>query len=125
LIKASSRPRYPLEELDVQLQAVTGLRLLIALPPLAVRLVLLICGEARHAVPRQDAMHRRHRDLDAMEPMQVRRDPAGAEVIVLAQIEDFADDVTRCGPRRTPRCPRPIAPPAVPVLGAPPFPFVE
>ena len=70
-------------------------------------------------------MHGGDRDCDRMEPIQVRRDPAGAEVIVLAQIEDFADDVARGGPRRTPRYPCPIAQACVAVLGAPPFPLVE
>ena len=60
-----------------------GLRLLVALPALAVRLVLLIRREPRHAMPRQDAMHRGHRDRDLVEATQVRRDAACAEVIVL------------------------------------------
>jgi hypothetical protein len=65
-----------------------GLRLLVALPALAIRPVLLIRRKPRHAVPRQDAMHRRHRDSDLVEPLQVGRDPARHEVVVLAQVED-------------------------------------
>jgi hypothetical protein len=87
--------------------------------------MLLICGEPRHAVARQDAMHRRGRDLDPMEPVPVRRDPASAEVIVLAQIENFADDVARCGSRRMLRRPRAIAQAGIPVLDVTPLPLVE
>jgi hypothetical protein len=65
---------------------VAGLRLLTPLPALAVRLVLLIRRQPSHAVPRQDAMHRGDRDGDLVEPMQVGRDPASPEVIVLAQV---------------------------------------
>jgi hypothetical protein len=49
--------RSPLWELHVELEPVTGLGLLVALPALAVRLALLIRWEPRHAVPRQHAVH--------------------------------------------------------------------
>jgi hypothetical protein len=62
-----------------------------------VRLVLLIRWEPRYAVPRQDAVHRGDRDRDLMEARQVCRDAAGPEVIVLPQVEDLADDLTRHG----------------------------
>jgi hypothetical protein len=55
--------------------------------------VLLIRRQARHPVPRQDAMHRRDGDRDLMKALQICRDPAGAEVIVLAAVEDLADHV--------------------------------
>jgi hypothetical protein len=79
----AGRATSTVQELHVQLQSVTGLRLLVALPALAVRLVLLIRREPTHAVPRQDAVHRGSRDGDPVEAMQVRRDPAGPQVIVL------------------------------------------
>jgi hypothetical protein len=47
----------PLDEFHVQLQPVTGLRLLIALPPLLVQLVLLSAGEPAHAVRAENAVH--------------------------------------------------------------------
>jgi hypothetical protein len=91
LIQASPRPRDALQELHVYLQSVTGLGLLVALPAFAVRLVLLICRQPRHAVARQDAVDRRASDRDSVKALQVRRDPASAEMIVLAQIDDLAD----------------------------------
>jgi len=86
LIEPTSRPRDSLQELYVDLQAVTGLGLLIPLPAFAVRLMLLICGQSIHPMPREDAMHRGPGDLDVMEPAQVRRNPGRSEVIVLAQV---------------------------------------
>ena len=60
------------------------LGLLIALPPFAVRLMFLIRRQAIHPMPLENAMDRGARDLDAMKTEQIRRDSAGAEVIVLA-----------------------------------------
>jgi hypothetical protein len=74
---------------------------------------------------RQDPMHRRNGDRDPMKPVQVRRNPASAEVIVLTQIENFADDLLRGGPRRSPRRPRSVAQAGIPVLGVASLPFVE
>jgi hypothetical protein len=78
----------------------------VALPGLTVRPVLLICRQPRHAVPRQDAVHRERRDRDLVEAAQVRRDPARAEVIVLTQAQDLADDVATRRARRVVRRPR-------------------
>ena len=125
LIEPASRARDSLEELHVELQPVAGLRLLVALPALAVRLMLLIRRQPIHPVPLQDAMHRGARDLDAMEPVQIRRDPARSEVIVLAQVEDLADHLARRRSRRSLRRPRPIAQAGVAVLGVSPLPLVE
>jgi hypothetical protein len=88
---------------------VARLGLLVPLPAFAVRVVLLIRREPRHTVPRQDAVHGGGRDDYPMEATQIRRDPAGAEVIVLTQVEDLADDLARGGSRRPLRRPRPIA----------------
>jgi hypothetical protein len=125
LIQAPARARNPLEELHVQLQPVPRLRLLVTLPACAVRPVLLIGREPRHAVPRQDAVHRGHRDRDLVEARQVRRDATCAEVVVLPQVEDLVDHLSRRRARRAMRRPRTIAQADVPVLDAPPFPFVE
>jgi hypothetical protein len=103
----------------------TGLRLLIPLPAFPVRLVLLIRWQPRHPVPRQDAMPRRDGDLDLMKAQHVRRDPAGAEVIVLAEIHDLADHIARRRAGRAPRRSRAIAQAGVAVLGLTPLPFVE
>jgi hypothetical protein len=102
-----------------------GLRLLIALPAFTVRLVLLIRGQPRHPMPRQDAMHRRDGDRDLMKALQVRRDPAGAEMIVLAEVEDLADHVAGRRAGRAPWRSGAIAQAAIAVLGVPPLPFVE
>jgi hypothetical protein len=57
--------------------------------------------------------------------MQVCRDAAGSEMIVLAQVENLADDLARRGAGRMPRRSRPVAEAGVPVLGVPFPPFVE
>src|SRR5262245_16612284 len=125
LIQAAPGPRDPLKELHVQLQAVTGLRFLIALPALTVPLVLLIRREPRHAMPRQDAVYRGTCDGNLMEAMQVRGDPARSEMIVLAQVENFADDLTSRGAGRMLRRARTVAEAGVTVLGVPFPPFIE
>ena len=89
-----------LEELHVQLQAVTGLGFFVALPPFRLRPILLIGGQPVHAMPHQDAVHRGHGEGLLMKAPEVVGDPAGAEVIVLPQIQDLADDVARGGSRR-------------------------
>ena len=73
----------------------------------------------------EDAVHRGDRDGDPMKPLQIRGDPAGSEVIVLAQVEDLADDLARRGSRRTLRRPGPIAQAGVTMLGMSPLPLVE
>jgi hypothetical protein len=60
-----------------------------------------------------------------MKPRQVRGDPAGSEVIVLAQVEDLADDFTGGGAWRPLRYPLSIAEAGVPVLGVTSLPLVE
>ena len=60
-----------------------------------------------------------------MEPVQIRGDPAGSEVIVLAQVEDLADHLASRRSRRSLRRPRPIAQAGVTVLGVSPLPLVE
>jgi hypothetical protein len=60
-----------------------------------------------------------------VEAMQVHRDPAGSEVIVLAQVEDLADHLTSGRSWRSLRRPRPIAQAGVSVLGMATLPLVE
>jgi hypothetical protein len=81
--------------------------------------VLLIGRQPAHAVPRRDG------DGNPVEPMQVRRDPAGAEVIVLPQVQDRAHHVGGGGSGRMMRRPRPITHAGVAVLRVPPLPLVE
>jgi hypothetical protein len=60
-----------------------------------------------------------------MEPVQIGRDAARTEVILLAQKEDLADYFARRRPWHSPRRPWPVAEAGVTVLCVPPFPFVE
>jgi hypothetical protein len=55
--------------------------------------MFLVCGQAIHPVPLQNAMHRGTGDQDLMKPMQVRGDSSGTEVILLPQIENLANHV--------------------------------
>src|SRR5688572_17171495 len=71
----------------------TRLRLLIPLPALLVWAVLLVCRESRHAVLTQDAMDRGARDRHLVKALQIGGDPAGAEVVLLAQVQNLADDL--------------------------------
>jgi hypothetical protein len=57
LIEAAARPGNSFQELHIQLQSVTRLWLLIALPPFPVRSVFLIRRQAVQAMPLEDAMH--------------------------------------------------------------------
>jgi hypothetical protein len=54
------------------LTRLTGLRLLIPLPPLRVRSMLLTAREPVHPVPHQDAMHGRHSQRPLMKPFGSR-----------------------------------------------------
>jgi len=78
-----------------------------------------------HPMSLENAMYGGHSDLDAMEPMQIRRDPAWSEVIVLAQVENLADHLACRRSRRSLRGPRPIAQARVTVLRVPLLPLVE
>src|SRR4029079_88562 len=81
--------------------------------------------EPRQGVARQDAGHRGHRDRDLVEAKQVRGDAACAEVVVLPQVADLADHLTRRRARRAMRRPRTIAQADIPVLSAATFLFIE
>src|SRR5262245_57529616 len=62
LVEPPACARYPLEKLDVHLQAMARLRLLIARPAVGVASVFLIGRLPVHAVLAQNAMHRRGGD---------------------------------------------------------------
>src|SRR5687768_12839133 len=100
------------------------LRLLVAVPGLPPRSMFLVRRQSAQPVLAEQPMHCRAGDGDLMESPQVIRDPAGAEVILLAQIQDLAD---HCGWRRhrtAVRHSRPIAQPRVPEAPKAPLPLV-
>jgi hypothetical protein len=125
LVQPAARAWDALEELDVDLQPMAGLRFFVPLPAFAVGAMLLIRRQPRHPASRQDAVDRRAGDRHLMKSLQVGRDPAGSEVIVLPEIDDLADDVVGRRSRHATRRPRAVAQPGVPVLAEPPSPFVE
>jgi hypothetical protein len=93
LVEAPPTPGNALEKLHIHLQAMAGLRFLIALPPLPSGSILLIGWQPTQPVLPEQAMDGRAGDGYLMKPAKVIGDPAGAEVILLAQIEDFAHDL--------------------------------
>jgi len=60
-------------------------------------LMLLIHGQARHAVPGEDAVDGRRRNGHLMKPPEIIPNPAGAEVVRLPEIQHLADDLGRDG----------------------------
>jgi hypothetical protein len=88
-------------------------------------LMLLIGRESIQTMPLQDAMYRGTSDLDAMEPVQIRGNAGRPEVVVLAQIQDLADDLPRRRAGRALRRTGSIPEASVAVLGVSPFPLVE
>jgi hypothetical protein len=68
-------------------------RLLIALPAPVVALVPLGGGQPVQLQPLQDPPHAGGADLHLVVALEVHRDPGRAEVVVLAQIDDLADDL--------------------------------
>jgi len=125
LIQPFARARDPFKELHVELQPVSGLRLLVPLPALLVGLMFLVRREPWHPVALQDAMDRRTRDRDGVKPLQIVRDLAGSKVIVLPQVQNLADDVPACGAWRSVRRARPIVQARRAKFVKTPFPFVK
>jgi hypothetical protein len=72
---------------------VTGLLFLVALPTFLVRLVPLGAGQPVHLEPLQDSPHPGLGDLDLVVALEIHRDLQWAEVVVLAQVHDLADDL--------------------------------
>jgi hypothetical protein len=58
-----------------------------------VALVALGGGQPVQLQPLQDAPHARGAELDIVVALEVHRDLGGAEVVVLAQVDDLADDL--------------------------------
>ena len=94
------------------------MRLLVARPAVRVAPVLLIRRQPVHAVLAQNAMHGRAGDRQAVKPLQVVGNLARAEVIVLAEVEDLADDVGRRRPRRSMRRCVPVGQSGITIRGA-------
>ena len=109
LIEPFLRPRDALQELDVHLEAVAGLGLFVTFPAEPVGPILLIGRQPAHPMLDEEAMHRRRGERHAMKPFQVVGDLPGAEVIVLAEVQNLAHDVPRRGPRRPMRRARAVA----------------
>src|SRR4051812_3318761 len=102
-----------------------GLGLFVSLPTLAVSAMLLIGRQSRQPASGQDAVDRRAGDGHLMKPLQVARDPARSEVVLLPQVHDLAGDVVRRCLRATERRSRAVAHPSVPMLDESPPPLIE
>ena len=72
------------------------------------RPVLLIGWQAIHAVPHQNAVHRRPGDGELVKSLQVVGNLARTEAIVLAEIQNLAHYLRRGSPRRSVRSPGPV-----------------
>jgi hypothetical protein len=125
LIEALPCAGDPLEELDVNLQAMARLRLLVPLPALLVWAVLLVCREPLHAVLAQDAMDRGARDCHLMKALQIVGDAAGTKVVMLAKIQNLTNDLYFCGVGRVLRRAWLVTQPGGPGRVKSAFPLVE
>ena len=76
----------------------TGQRLLAPLPALVVALGGLGGREPVELQALEDAPHPGLRDRDVVVAGQVHRDLGGAEVVVLTQVDELADDLSPGGP---------------------------
>src|SRR5258708_1585840 len=83
LIQALLGARDPLEELHVQLQAMSRLGLLVALPSPPMWPALLIGGQTVQSVTDQDAVDGGAGDLQLVKSLQIVFDSSGAKVIAL------------------------------------------
>jgi hypothetical protein len=99
LIEPPSRAGDALEEFHIELQSVSRLRFLVALPTLPMRLMLWFAG--RRCIPCRLRIRCAEERAIAMpwNRFKLRGDPTGAKVIVLAEIEDLADHLQRGGSR--------------------------
>ena len=76
--------------------------------------MLLIGRQPVHPVLAQNAMHGRRGDRQLVKALQVVGDLARAEVVVLPQVQNLADDLRRRGSWRPVRRARPVAQAAAP-----------
>src|SRR4029450_11500722 len=93
LIQSRARAGDALEELHVQLESVTWLRLFVTRPAGSVGPILLVARQAAHAMLAQNAVDGGRRDRHGMKALQVVGNHARAEVVVLPQIQNLADDL--------------------------------
>jgi hypothetical protein len=106
------------------LERVEG-RLLVTRPAVRVPPILLIRRQPVHAVLAQNAVHGRTSHRQAVKAIQIIGNLSWAELVVLSQIQNLADDVGRSGPGRVMRCPSSVGESAITVLGVALSPFVE
>src|SRR5665213_195632 len=92
-------------ELDVDLDAMTWLGLLVALPAVLVALVALGARQPAHAQALEDPPDPGRADLDLVVALEVHGDLVRPEVVVLAEVDDLADDLLlrRLGAQVRPR----------------------
>jgi hypothetical protein len=82
-----------LDEPDVELDAVAGQGLLIALPAPVMALMPLGRRQPVQLQPLQDPPDAGAADLHLVVALEVHRDPGRPEVVVLAPVDDLADDL--------------------------------
>ena len=93
LVVLLARAADRLEELHVDLDPVAGQRLLVALPTVGRGACSAASRQPVHVEAFEDPPHPRRADRDVVVALQVHRDLARPEVIVLAQVDDLADDL--------------------------------
>ena len=125
LVETLPGARDALQKFHVHLEAVTGLGLLVSRPALRVRPMLLVGRQPAHAVFAENTMHRGGRHRQLMKPLQVVRNLARTEVVMLPEIQNLADDLLWCGSGRAVRRSGPVAQPGLPVFVEPPLPLVK
>jgi len=87
--------------------------------------VLVVGRQPVHAVPLQNALHRGAGHRHPVKTFEIGGNLAGPEVVVLPEIQDLADDISRRRPRRVARRPSSIRQPGITVLARPLPPLVE
>jgi hypothetical protein len=104
---------------------VARLGLLVALPAVLMPPVALGGGQAAELEAPQDPPDPGLAQADAVVTLQVHRDLQGAEVVVLAQVDDLADHLFARGPGTQVRLRRAVAQALLAELLAAPPPLVE
>src|SRR5438309_7808409 len=113
------------DELHVDLDLVSRLGLLVALPALAVAHVALRRRQAAKAQTPQDPPDPGLAEREVVVALQVHRDLQRAEVVVLTQIDDLADDIGAGGSRAATRPRRAVAQAGITELRVAPLPAVK
>jgi hypothetical protein len=125
LIEASFGARDSLEEFHVDLQAMSGLWLLVSMPGTTCRLALLVDRQPVHSIADEYSMNGRTCHIHVVKAMQIAGDPSWSESVTLSQIQNLGDNRARRGPRRVKRCAGPIAQTTLTVALVSRSPFVE